>query len=104
VQLHHILRAVVAGVGPRLGVLKHNHKDLHHLLIAGCKALGLIDKLVTGPLWRGKCKTWTVDLWTGRWTGLWTGRWTGLWTGLAVLYPQTLATFNFDTREKVYTV
>ena len=24
----------------------------------------------------GKCKIWTVDLWTGQWTGLWTGLWT----------------------------
>ena len=40
-------------------------------------------------LWiMGKCKTWTLDSWTGLWTGLcsglqtgvWTGVWTGLWT------------------------
>ena len=28
----------------------------------------------------GKCKSWTLDSWTGLWTGLWTEIWTGFWT------------------------
>ena len=28
----------------------------------------------------GKCKTWTLDSWTGLWTGLWTEIWTRFWT------------------------
>ena len=49
----HIVDFLKNCLGPWNKLLKAILDDAsNELYIAGCKALGLIDKLITGPLWR----------------------------------------------------
>jgi len=49
----HIIDFLTNCLGPRNKLLKAILEDASNdLYVAGCKALGLIDKLITGPLWR----------------------------------------------------
>lgn len=48
----HIIDFLTNCLGPRNKLLKAILEDASNdLYVAGCKALGLIDKLITGPLW-----------------------------------------------------